>query len=229
MKLAIVCAMDDEIRLLRERMENPESTERAGIRITTGTLCGAQVMLCLGGIGKANAAATAQYAICTFDPDRLVNIGLAGNCTGTLPLGGAVLADKLVYHDFDMKIAAEDPPRTEFYTPDPALAALAASVCEGLDIPFVRGTVATGDQFIQDEQVKNDIVARTGAAAVEMEGAAFAHICQKNGKPYLNIKIMSDNAGDGALDDFHASLSMADYCARSVSILAGIAAGLANG
>ena len=226
MKIAIVCAMEDEIRLLRDKMQNAADCEQAGIHLTTGALCGAEVMLCLGGIGKANAAATAQYAICAFQPDYLLNIGLAGNCTGTLPLGGAVLADRLVYHDFNMAFAAENPPYTEFYTPDPLLLETAASVLEQLGVPYVKGTVATGDQFIQDEGVKNDIVARTGASAVEMEGAAFAHICQKNGKPFLNIKIMSDNAGDGALDDFHASLSMADYCARSVSILEGIAAAL---
>ncbi len=226
MKLAIVCAMDDEIRLLRTKMDHPVSAEHAGIWTTTGRLGEHEIMLCLGGIGKSNAAATAQYAIGAFEPDYLVKIGLAGNCTGTLPLGGAVLADKLVYHDFNMVIAAENPPHTEFYTPDLKLLMLAAQVCGDLDIPHVRGTVATGDQFVQDEAVKNDIVARTGAAAVEMEGAAFAHICQKNGKPYVNIKIMSDNASEGALDDFHTSLSMEDYCARSVAILEGITANL---
>ena len=221
MKIAIVCAMEDEIRLLRDRMTDPVTEEKAGIRITSGELCGQQVMLCLGGIGKANAAATTQYIICAFDPDLLINIGLAGNCTDTLPLGGAVLADKLVYHDINMAFVAENPPYTEFFTPNEKLLAAAEQVFEKLSIPFVRGTVATGEQFIQDEAIKNDIVARTGASAVEMEGAAFAHICAKNRKPYLSIKIMSDNASDGALDTFHESLSMADYCQRSVSVICG--------
>ncbi len=218
--------MDDEIRLLRQKMIHPVSAEHAGVWTTTGRLGAHEVMLCLGGIGKSNAAATAQYAICAFEPDYLVNIGLAGNCTDRLPLGGAVIADKLVYHDFSMTIAAENPPHTVSYTPDPKLLTLAEQVCKNLNVPCVRGTVATGDQFVQDEAVKNDIVARTGASAVEMEGAAFAHICQKNNKPYVNIKIMSDNASEGALDDFHTSLSMKDYCARSVAILEGIAAGI---
>lgn len=222
MKVAIVCAMDEEINKLRARMEGAKDSVQAGIRVTEGRLEGHDVALCLGGIGKSNAAATVQYAVCAFHPDLLLNIGLAGNCTGTLPLGGAVVADRLVYHDFSMSIAAEDPPHKEFFTPDAALREKLLAVCASLGVQTAGGTVATGDVFVQDEAVKNDIVARTGAAAVEMEGAAFAHMAEKNGVRYAVVKIMSDNASDGALDDFHASLPLGAYCETSVSILCGL-------
>ena len=226
MRVAIVCAMDEEIRLLREVMENAKEEERAGIRVTSGRLCGHDIELLLGGIGKANAAATVQFAVCTFRPDFLLNIGLAGNCTGTLPLGGAVIADRLVYHDFKMEWAAEAPPRKLFFTPDAELMRRVGGVCAKLGVPCLQGTVATGDVFVQDEEVRNDIVARTGASAVEMEGAAFAHMAEKNGLPYVVIKIMSDNASTGALEDFHASLPLGAYCKTSVSILTELLRGL---
>ncbi|MEG1268521.1 MAG: 5'-methylthioadenosine/S-adenosylhomocysteine nucleosidase [Oscillospiraceae bacterium] len=223
MKIAVICAMDAEIRLLREKMEKIENVEKCGINITTGVLCGHSVALYLGGIGKSNTAATVQYSICTFKPDLFINIGLAGNCTDCLPLGGAVIATKLVYHDFDMSIAAQDAPHTEFYTPTTELVSLAERVCGSVGVKYICGTVATGDQFIQDASIKDDIVARTGACAVEMEGAAFAHIAQKNGAKYVSIKIMSDNADNDAVDDFNASLPLGAYCETSVAIISGIA------
>ena len=222
MRVAIVCAMDEEINKLRAVMENARTEERAGIRVTEGRLSGHEIALYLGGIGKSNAAATVQYAVCAFRPDLLVNIGLAGNCTGTLPLGGAVIADRLVYHDFKMEWAAENPPHKEFFTPTAALRDKMRAVCDSLGVQTVSGTVATGDVFVQEEAVKNDIVARTGASAVEMEGAAFAHMAEKNGVDYVVVKIMSENASDGALDDFHASLPLGAYCDTSVSILRGL-------
>ena len=222
MRVAIVCAMEEEIDKLRAVMEDARDGVRAGVRVTEGRLEGHEVALCLGGIGKSNAAATVQYAVCAFQPDLLVNIGLAGNCTDTLPLGGAVVADKLVYHDFDMAIAAEDPPHKTAFIPTGALREKALAVCKTLGVQAVSGTVATGDLFVQDEAVKRDIVARTGASAVEMEGAAFAHMAEKNGVDYVSVKIMSDNASDGALDDFHASLPLGTYCELSVSILRGL-------
>ena len=222
MRVAIVCAMDEEINQLRAVMEGAQTSEEAGIRKTAGYLDGHEVALYLGGIGKSNAAATVQFAVCSFQPDRMLNIGLAGNCTETLPLGGAVVADRLVYHDFSMEFAAENPPYKRAFTPDETLRKFALLACEQAGVPAVAGTVATGDIFVQEERVKNDIVARTGASAVEMEGAAFAHMAEKNGVPYAVIKIMSDHAAEGALDDFHASLPLGAYCDRSVAILRGI-------
>lgn len=221
MKVALICAFEDEIGLLRKRMDMALTKDHAGVKITNGTLLSHEVILCLGGIGKSNAAATAQLVASEYAPDLIINIGLAGNCTN-LPLGGAVIADRLVYHDFKMEWAAESPPGLLEFTPDPVLTGYAEEACKELMVPYAFGTVATGDQFIEDTALRTDIIRRTGCACVEMEGAAVAHIAHKNDIRYVTIKILSDNADEGAHDTFNAVLPLGAYCETSVGIVAGI-------
>ncbi len=226
MKIAVICAFDDEIKLLRAHIENAADEQPAGIPVTRGIMAGHDVVLSLSGIGKVNAGATAQYLILAERPDVIFNIGLAGNCSEKLSLGGAVVADRLVYHDINMAWIAEGPPGITEFTPDAALRKVAEGVCASLGVPFVNGTVATGDQFIKDTAVRADIVERTGAACVEMEGAAIAHIAHKNNVRYATVKVMSDAAGDEAHDEFVGTLSIGGYCETSAQIIRGIVAAL---
>jgi len=218
MKISVVCAFEEEIRLLAEKMEGPAQETVCGVNVTRGTIAGHEVALCIGGIGKANAAATTQFNISALGCDIILNIGLAGNCS-ELSLGEVVVADKLVYHDYNMAWAEEHPPYKTFFTPDAALSEKAKAVLQALGIRYVCGTVATGDQFIEDSAVKNDIVARTDAKCVEMEGAAVAHIAQKCGVPFAILKVMSDNADEAGHDDFTETVSVGGYCARSSEII----------
>lgn len=219
MRIAIICALPEEAALISGIFNEMTTACLAGVTFTRGTAAGHHLALCLSGIGKANAAATTQLVISAFAPEAIMNIGLAGNCTPALPLGGAVVAERLVYHDINIRLTA---PAPEDAVPDAHLVQAAVETLAALDIPFVAGTVATGDQFITDSAVRDDIIARTGAACVEMEGAAVAHIAAKNGLPFVTVKLMSDHADDIAGADFDACLAVDAYCARSAAIVAGM-------
>ncbi len=218
MKIAVICAMEDEIKLLARYMENVTAATERGVRVTRGTIGAHEVNLCIGGVGKVNAAAAAQYNVSDFGCDVILNIGLAGSCAA-LPLGGVVVADKLVYHDYEMRFAAMDPPYKEFFTPDERLTGIAVKALEKLGRVYMRGTVASGDQFIEDSAVKRDIIARTSCACVEMEGCAIAHVAEKNGVPFAAIKVMSDNADERGDESFHETMSLGGYCAESSEII----------
>lgn len=216
MRIAIMCAMAEEAALISEILEEATAVRVAGVDVTRGTAAGHQLALCLSGVGKANAAATAQLMISAFAPEAIINIGLAGNCTPALPLGGAVVAERLAYHDINVPLTLLSPREL---MPDAGLARAAAETLAALDIPFVAGTIATGDQFITDSAVRDDIIARTGAACVEMECAAIAQIAVKNDVPFAAIKLMSDHADADAGVDFDDCLAVDAYCARSAAII----------
>jgi adenosylhomocysteine nucleosidase len=226
MNISVICAMEREAALIARSMAGTETGEAAGSAFTRGRLGPHTLTLLLSGIGKANAAAAVQLAADRFGPAAVLNIGMAGNCSGRLPLGGAVIAERLVYHDFDMRWAAESAPFADEFIPDRPLAELAARVAGELGVPHIFGAVATGDVFVQDVGLRDDIAARTGCACIDMEGAAAAHMALKNGLRFASVKLMSDDAGDNALDAFHESLSQEEYCARSAGIIEGIVRGL---
>lgn len=69
-------------------------------------------------------------------------------------------------------------------------------------LPVVkRGVVATGDQFIAQDN-KKDELRNLGADLVEMEGGAVAQVARKNNIPCLIIRSISDKAGEHAQIDF---------------------------
>ena len=64
------------------------------------------------------------------------------------------------------------------------------------------GTVASGDQFVSNKALKEQIIANTGAFCTEMEGAAIAHTAWRNGVPFVVIRAISDKADDSAQMDY---------------------------
>lgn len=227
MKIAVMCAMKEEIRLLAAEMRDARSYESAGIVFTEGTLCGHDVLMGHDMIGKTNISAGTQLVITTFKPDLMINIGLAGNCTDSLKLGDAVVASSLTFHDFDPEIAAQFPPHTASYTPTERYAQLACGVLDAMGVKNIRGVVATGDRFISDRALKRSIIERTGCACVEMEGAAFACIAMKNGVDFVSVKIISDSAETDVDDEFSDTIDAGGYCDISTAFVRGMCEKLA--
>ncbi|SUB18321.1 5'-methylthioadenosine/S-adenosylhomocysteine nucleosidase [Pantoea agglomerans] len=56
MKAGIIGAMEQEVTLLRDKIENRQTLSLAGCEIYTGTLQGVEVALLKSGIGKTSAA-----------------------------------------------------------------------------------------------------------------------------------------------------------------------------
>lgn len=165
------------------------------------TVCGAaiyeiepDVLAYVGGVGKVNAAMSAQLFIDRYHPDWIVNAGVAG-CFQDLPIGTLVLADCFVQHDVDTT-AAGDPigyvstvDRVDFPTSEPERM---SALLEGLGIPFRTGKVATGEVFMA-KGPRTDWVAKTFSPLLcEMEGGAVAQVCLRNGVKFTALKSVSD-------------------------------------
>ena len=96
MKIGIICAMDEEIRILVENLENAEKHTRHGLVFHTGSIGRHEVVLVQSGIGKV------IYSRVFFDVDAIINTGSAGAVAQGLAIGDVVVADKLAYHDVDV-------------------------------------------------------------------------------------------------------------------------------
>lgn len=195
--MGIIGAMGLEVELLRDRMEDRKETVIAQRHFYSGKLGGKDVVLVCSGIGKVNAALTAQILIDRFNVGAVINTGIAGGTYPGLKVRDVVISDSAAYHDMDPRILALSPPHLEEFRADPELAQRAADACKGR-VNCRVGRIATGDQFISDSKVKADIVSRLDPGCVEMEGGAVAHACATNGIPFVIIRCISDNADDEA-------------------------------
>lgn len=199
--LGIVGAMQVEIDAILPKLKNVTEKTHAGQKYYAGKLGNTEVVVTCSGIGKVNAAIATQCLIDNYGPDAIINTGIAGNLSNELHIGDVVVSSAVTYHDFDSKLLEKFYPHKVEFTADKKLIELAQNAIEqGTEKPVKQktGLVITGDIFLEDTALKNELTQKYGALCVEMEGAAIAHCCAKNDVPFVIIRSISDNADDGA-------------------------------
>lgn len=228
MKIAIIGAMEEEVTLLRERIDGKELEVIAGCEFTTGKLDGVEVVLLRSGIGKVNAAMSTAILLERFKPDFVINTGSAGGFNPSLNVGDVVISSEVRHHDVDVTAFGYEygqvPQLPAAFEADSQLVQIAENCAKEIqDIQVVRGLIATGDSFMNDP-VKVDSIRDkfTDLQAVEMEAAAIAQVSYQFGIPFVVIRSLSDIAGkesDVSFDQFleKAALHSAELVMKIVS------------
>jgi adenosylhomocysteine nucleosidase len=144
------------------------------------------------GIGKVNAAAAAQRAVSEYGADLIVNAGLAGGFGADMEAGAVYEVTAAVEYDFDLA----------------KLNGTAVGVLDEYDTPYLEveatgafpgAILATGDHFNDSENDYSLIRDELKASLRDMEGAAIAHVCMKNGIKCRMVKCVTNVAGKGAM------------------------------
>ncbi len=229
-KLGIIGAMTVEVETLKAHMTDCRITNRTGMEFCEGKLAGLDAVVVQCGVGKVNAALCVQILCDCFEVTHVVNTGVAGSLSAALDIGDLVISREAVYHDFDCHVinpayrVGQVPGLPVWSFPaDDCLMDLAMSSAEAVNPGHNRfGTVASGDQFICNRQIKEQIIASTGAVCAEMEGAAIAHAAWRNGVPFVILRAISDKADDSAEMDYPTFEAIAaKRCAAVTEHLAG--------
>lgn len=210
MKLGIIGAMTVEVETLKALMTDLKVTERSSMTFFEGKLEGLPVVIVVCGVGKVNAALCVQVLCDCFGVTHVVNTGVAGSLDAALDIGDFVISSDAVYHDFDCHVlnpnyvVGQVPGLSvRAFPADKTLIQYAYAAAQQVHADHARiGTVASGDQFVCQKDVKQNIVNNTGALCTEMEGAAIAHAAWRNGVPFVVIRAISDKADDSAEMDF---------------------------
>jgi len=98
-KIGIICAMRREEEQLLSRLHTHNTVQAGPFEFITGTLNGCEIILSQSGMGKVNAALNALEMIKTFQPDFVLNSGVAGGLDGGLKTMDTVIGRQYVYHD----------------------------------------------------------------------------------------------------------------------------------
>ena len=155
--------------------------------------------LYVAGIGKVNAAAATQKAICE-GATEIWNFGFAGGFDPSMNVGDIVEISSAVEYDFDLaklngtrvgQLNERDSP----YIPLAKTESVNSTTTTS-DYNFV--ILASGDRF-NDSDADLALLKELGATVRDMEGAAIAHVCEKEGVPCHSVKCISDVHGRGAM------------------------------
>ena len=206
--------MDVEMKSLRSYMENTETEVISGIRFVRGTLEGKDVVTAVCGIGKVFAALCAQTMILHYQPQCIINTGVAGTLTDALTIGSIAVSSAVVQHDMDTSPLG-DPVGlisgiNKVELPADRLLTGQLSACaKVMGIKTATGVIASGDQFVASAERKAFIVEHFKAIACEMEGAAVGQVCYVNKIPFCVLRAISDSADGSSHMDYPTFVQMA--------------------
>jgi adenosylhomocysteine nucleosidase len=172
-----------------------------------------------------NAAVATTLLIGQFNPAAVFFSGTAGAIDSELVPGDVVIGTAVAQHDTGTATAAGIERRglrngvtgerdeMLLQAPAPLLAAARAAAAELRLAPapsappgrlprIIEGVIVTGDLFMSDVTRRDELRHSFGAAAVEMEGAAFVHTCRQFAVPCLVIRSITDRADGRAMDNY---------------------------
>jgi adenosylhomocysteine nucleosidase len=180
-RITIVAAMEGEMGFLRHAMDPPNQSRD---RCVSGKIGSKSVSLLRSGVGPENTSR--RLAETSQSPQCVLSIGCAGALAPDISIGDAVISNRIV------DVAAEGGP----YAPSPNLATIASECCRDLGIPFHLGGTVTTPDVAATVEAKQNLAAKHGAIAVDMETAQVAAWTKKIGVPLLAIRTISDMAND---------------------------------
>ncbi len=216
--IGIIGAMSQEINDVIQLMENVSVDKHAGLKFYRGILSGKEIVLTCSGVGKVNAAISAEAMVAYYNAEVLINTGVAGSLDASVNIGDIVISTDAVEYDMDVTalgykravipdmnpLFTENSDRITIFKADEKIRTIAVECCKNVndDIAVFEGRVASGDAFIFGKNLKDKIVEITHAFCVEMEGASIAHTAALNEVPFLIIRAISDKADDSATIDY---------------------------
>lgn len=207
MKYGIICAMEEEIKTLVEKLANKQEQSIADMKYYTGTINGHEVVLVQSGIGKVQAAVNTAFLANNFQVDCIINSGSAGGIGDGIHVGDVVLSTGTAYHDADSTAfgykMGQMPGQPQIFEADAHLRAAVKKAAEENGLPVREGLIVTGDQFINSNaKIKQIKSIFPDALCSEMEGAAVGQVAHEFNIPYLVIRAMSDVGDEEASQSF---------------------------
>lgn len=212
--IGIIGAMDIEVEGLLMLLKNVRKENISNVDFFQGVLGKTEVVIAKCGIGKVFSAICAEAMILKFNPDMIINIGVAGGLSETLNIGDAVIADSVAQHDMDTTALGEERGflseiKLVKIPTDKKISSVLEAACHAVGIKYEVGTVASGDEFVSTAEKKQFIKDTFSAKACEMEGASIGHVCFVNNVPFGVLRAISDGANDDANMDFPTFAAMA--------------------
>ncbi len=229
MKIGIIGAMEEEIKVLKEQMTEVKTWEQAGHLFLSGQYQRHELIVVRSGVGKVLSAVATTILIHQYQVNAVINTGSAGGIGQGLKVGDVVIATKTAYHDADVTGFGYEygqlPGMPLYYEASRYLVEEAVKAAEKNGLNVKKGLIVTGDSFIDhQEKIKEILKHFPEALACEMEGAAVAQAATQFNIPYLVIRAMSDTADHEATESFdefiiHAGKKSAEMVLTLISNL----------
>lgn len=206
--IVVIAAVPQEIELLEKALEHSGRVKAGWFEYVEGTIGTLRIVVCAGGVGKVNAAASTAVMIDRYQPQLVINTGCAGAYIGSgLVVGNLVVACEEVLADDG--VVVEDGWKDLRYMNLPSVEqgglscynllplsrhasekAMQLADCYG--VALKRGRFATVSTCSGTRLQGAALSHRWKVLVESMEGAAVAQVCIRCGVDCLEIRGISN-------------------------------------
>lgn len=189
--IGIITAMDIETEAFLKRMTHVCEKKVAGVSYYQGSIGEQELVLGKSGIGKVKCAYHTTHMVEHFQPELLINVGVAGSLSAEIGLLSMVVGTQICQHD----MIVPGWPRgfhqeKSCVSTSDALLRVARQV--KVDFPVYFGPIASGDTFIQREDALRLLRDCPGACCAEMEAGSLAEVARLSATPFIVFRAISD-------------------------------------
>lgn len=206
MYIGIIGAMESEIALLLNKLQEIKENKIGPFVYYTGKLYNKDVVLVQSLEGKVNAAICTQLLIENFDIKYILNVGVAGGISSKLDIGGIAISSATVEFDNDTTALGYELGYT--FGIEKVLVKCNEKLVKSIydisnkDNNAITGVIASSDKFVEESTTKELLKDKFNAIAVDMETAAINHVCALNHVDFCAIRAISDKGSKKEFREF---------------------------
>lgn len=212
--ILIITAMPEEMACLQKAFTITAEKTVGAFRFFESALATHTVVTTICGIGKANAATCTAVAATLYQPDLVINVGVAGGLHPSLEVGDVVVASELNYHDADATafgyVYGQIPRMPASYSTDKTWVDLLTEQDHAFTFQVVSGLLCSGDSFVADESRVIEIKKQfPDIIGLDMESCAIAQCCHQLDIAFCCLRSISDAANSTAKMSYDLCLELA--------------------
>jgi futalosine hydrolase len=212
--IALLCSVSVEAELLLSKTSVTGITTLGSKSVIEGILSNHRILICVGGVGKVNAAHSATLMISNFDPNAVIVFGVGGAYRSSgATVGDVALAAEEIAGDEGV-LTSEGFKDTEYmgitlvrsdyakrYNRFPVPARHLRNAQQSLSITKTRtqihtGTFVTVSTCTGTSLRAKELESRYHGVCENMEGAAVAQVAELHGLPWLEVRGISNIVED---------------------------------
>lgn len=212
--IALLCSVQAEAELLLANISVTRTTVLGFKEIVEGTIANREILLCISGMGKVNAAHAATLLLTRYAPEALIIFGTGG----AYPASGARIGDVAVakeeiagdegvltadgFKDTEyMGIPLLKTATTMLYNIYPAAESLLKRALRELALReeggrVLEGTFVTLSTCTGTSTRATELEKRYNGLCENMEGAAVAHVATLHQVPWIEVRGISNLVED---------------------------------
>lgn len=194
-------AMEEEIAILIDKLENKVCEKINGYKYYTGKIEEKEVIISLTQIGIINSTISTMIALNNYDIELVINQGIAGSHRRNIDVGDIVVATKIINNNSfttNKRDIGSNSLEWEFGKNDFEIDTNSKLIEIAKGIKFSNsnihfGTIGSGDIFNREKERIEYISDKKDTLCEEMEGYGIYRVCKIYNIPCIGIRAISNN------------------------------------